>query len=190
MGVQVPDQQPTQQGGPSRGLLIVGFVALSIAIAGVAFGIGRLTAPTKEAEGAPSTTTTIVIEAVGETLDWSEGADIGKTWPVGLVEHDGTVYFFGSPDVPFGPTVPEGSGLDAWASADGTGWNSLGTVISAPALVQSVAGGGAIYSLGIFGAFVYYWQQADTFWQYVLSFIQGLFWPAWMVYEVLAALRA
>jgi len=52
------------------------------------------------------------------------------------------------------------------------------------------AGGGAIYSLGIFGAFVYYFQQADTFWQYVLSFIQGIFWPAWMVYEVLAALRA
>ena len=52
------------------------------------------------------------------------------------------------------------------------------------------AGGGAIYSLGIFGAFVYYWQQADGFWQYVLSFIQGLFWPAWMVYEVLDALGA
>ena len=52
------------------------------------------------------------------------------------------------------------------------------------------AGGGAIYSLGIFGAFVYYFQQADTPWQYVLSFIQGLFWPAWMVYKVLAALGA
>jgi len=52
------------------------------------------------------------------------------------------------------------------------------------------AGGGAIYSLGIFGAFVYYFQQADSFWQYVLSFIQGLFWPAWMVYEVFAALGA
>jgi hypothetical protein len=32
-------------------------------------------------------------------------------------------------------------------------------------------------------------QQADTFWEYVLSFIQGLFWPAWMVYEVFAARR-
>ena len=52
------------------------------------------------------------------------------------------------------------------------------------------AGGGAIYGLGIFGAFVYYFQQADSFWEYVLSFIQGLFWPAWMVYEVFAALRA
>lgn len=50
------------------------------------------------------------------------------------------------------------------------------------------AGGGAIYGLGIFGAFVYYWQIADTFWEYVLSFIAGLFWPAFMVYEVFKAL--
>jgi len=50
------------------------------------------------------------------------------------------------------------------------------------------AGGGAIYGLGIFGALVYFWQQADAFWEYVLAVIQGLFWPAWMVYEVFAAL--
>ena len=50
------------------------------------------------------------------------------------------------------------------------------------------AGGGAIYGLGIFGAFVYYWQQADSFWEYVLSFVQALFWPAFMVYEVFSAL--
>jgi hypothetical protein len=35
---------------------------------------------------------------------------------------------------------------------------------------------------------VYFWQQADTFWEYVFSFVQGLFWPAFMVYEVFAAL--
>ena len=45
----------------------------------------------------------------------------------------------------------------------------------------AAAGGGAIYGLGIFGAWVYFWQQADTFWAYVLVFIQGIFWPAWMV---------
>ncbi len=55
---------------------------------------------------------------------------------------------------------------------------------------SGAAGGGAIYGLGIFGAFVYYWQQADSFWAYVLSFIQGLFWPAWMIYEVFKALGA
>lgn len=50
------------------------------------------------------------------------------------------------------------------------------------------AGGGAIYGLGIFGALVYYWQQADVFWEYVLAVFQGVFWPAFMVYEVFGAL--
>jgi hypothetical protein len=45
-----------------------------------------------------------------------------------------------------------------------------------------------LYGLGIFGAFVYFWQQADSFWAYVLSFFQAIFWPAFMVYEVFAAL--
>lgn len=52
------------------------------------------------------------------------------------------------------------------------------------------AGGGALYGLGIFGAFVYYWQEADTLWDYLLTFVQGLFWPAFMVYEIFAALGA
>jgi hypothetical protein len=52
------------------------------------------------------------------------------------------------------------------------------------------AGGGAIYGLGIFGAWVYFWQQADSFWEFVLVFFQGLLWPAWMVYEVFASLNS
>jgi hypothetical protein len=52
----------------------------------------------------------------------------------------------------------------------------------------AAASGGAIYGLGIFGAFVYFWQQADTFWQYALAVLQGLFWPAFMVYDVFRAL--
>ena len=50
------------------------------------------------------------------------------------------------------------------------------------------AGGGAIYGLGIFGAWVYYWQQADAFWEYAYAIFQGLFWPAYMVYEAFGAL--
>jgi hypothetical protein len=53
----------------------------------------------------------------------------------------------------------------------------------------AAAGGGAIYGLGIFGALVYFWQQADTFLEYVLAIIQGLFWPAWMIYDVFAVLH-
>jgi len=50
------------------------------------------------------------------------------------------------------------------------------------------AGGGALYGLGIFGAWVWFFQQATGFWDYVLAIIQGLFWPAWMVYYVFDAL--
>lgn len=53
----------------------------------------------------------------------------------------------------------------------------------------AAAGGGAIYCLGIFGAWVWFWQQADGFWEYVLAIFQGIFWPAWMVYEVFQALH-
>jgi hypothetical protein len=51
------------------------------------------------------------------------------------------------------------------------------------------AGGGAIYALGIFGAWVYFFQQADAFWGYVLAVFQGIFWPAFMVYDVFRTLR-
>jgi hypothetical protein len=30
----------------------------------------------------------------------------------------------------------------------------------------AAAGGGALYGLGIFGAVFYYWQQANSFWEY------------------------
>jgi hypothetical protein len=54
----------------------------------------------------------------------------------------------------------------------------------------AAAGGGAIYGLGILGALVYYWQQADTFWEYVLALLQGVLWPAFLVYEGFSALGA
>jgi hypothetical protein len=50
------------------------------------------------------------------------------------------------------------------------------------------AGGGVIYGLGILGAWVWFFQEADTFWEYILVVFQGLFWPAFMVYEVFRAL--
>ena len=50
------------------------------------------------------------------------------------------------------------------------------------------AGGGAIYGLGMFGAWFYFWQQADQFWEYLYAIFQGFFWPAYMVYETFSAL--
>jgi len=52
----------------------------------------------------------------------------------------------------------------------------------------AAAGGGAIYGLGIFGAWVYFWQQADTVLEYALAVFQGLFWPAYLVFEAFSAL--
>ena len=50
------------------------------------------------------------------------------------------------------------------------------------------ASAGAIYGIGIFGAWVYFFEHAHGFWEGVLAIFQGLFWPAWMVYEAFNAL--
>lgn len=50
------------------------------------------------------------------------------------------------------------------------------------------AGGGAIYGLGIFGAWVWFWQQATGLGEHLWAIVQGLFWPAFMIYEVFRAL--
>jgi hypothetical protein len=48
---------------------------------------------------------------------------------------------------------------------------------------------GAIYGLGILGAWVWFFQQADTLWQYVWAFFEGILWPAYMVYDVFRILH-
>jgi hypothetical protein len=52
----------------------------------------------------------------------------------------------------------------------------------------AAASGGAIYALGIFGAWVWFFQQADSFWGYLLAVFQGIFWPAYMVHAIFGAL--
>lgn len=52
----------------------------------------------------------------------------------------------------------------------------------------AAAGGGAIYGLGMFGAWVWFWQQADSLGEHLLAVLQGIVWPAFMVYEAFAAL--
>ena len=51
------------------------------------------------------------------------------------------------------------------------------------------AGSGALYGLGMFGAWVWFWQQADTLLEYLLAVLQGIFWPAFMVYQGFSALN-
>jgi hypothetical protein len=52
----------------------------------------------------------------------------------------------------------------------------------------AAAGGGALYGLGMFGAWVFFWQQADTFWGHLLTVVQGIVWPAFMVDKGFSAL--
>jgi hypothetical protein len=52
----------------------------------------------------------------------------------------------------------------------------------------AAAGSGAIYGLGMFGAWVFFWQQADTLPGHLLAVLQGIVWPAIMVYHGFSAL--
>ncbi|MGB8214630.1 MAG: hypothetical protein WCE68_13815 [Anaerolineales bacterium] len=47
----------------------------------------------------------------------------------------------------------------------------------------------AVYGFGLFGAWIYYFTHAATFWIGVLGFFKGLVWPAILVYEVLKYLH-
>jgi hypothetical protein len=42
----------------------------------------------------------------------------------------------------------------------------------------------AVYGLGLIVAWVYYIGRATTFQQGIKGFFKGLFWPAFMVYEL------
>jgi hypothetical protein len=48
----------------------------------------------------------------------------------------------------------------------------------------------AVYGVGFVGAAVYYISVATGFWMGVLGFIKAIFWPAFLVYEVLKNLHA
>ena len=47
----------------------------------------------------------------------------------------------------------------------------------------------AVYGLGLLGAWFYYLTHAATFWIGVLGIFKGIFWPAFIVYEVLKYLN-
>jgi hypothetical protein len=53
----------------------------------------------------------------------------------------------------------------------------------------TAASSGAIYGLGILGAWVYFWQQADGVLEHLFALVQGVFWPAYLVYQAFTALR-
>lgn len=50
------------------------------------------------------------------------------------------------------------------------------------------AGGDAVYGLGLIGAAVRYWQQADGLGEHVVGLLKALVWPAFLVYDAVKAL--
>ena len=52
----------------------------------------------------------------------------------------------------------------------------------------SAGGGNAVYGLGLIGALVFFWQQADTFGEYLLAVLKAVVWPAFLVYEAFQGL--
>ncbi len=59
-------------------------------------------------------------------------------------------------------------------------WRSRRSQQSGPA-----NGGGAVYGLGMIGAAVYFFQSAESGWDYVLAFPKAIVWPALLVYKLL-----
>jgi len=49
--------------------------------------------------------------------------------------------------------------------------------------------GNALYGLGVLGAWVYFWQHSDGFWGHAWALVEGVFWPALMVYDAFQHLR-
>jgi len=43
----------------------------------------------------------------------------------------------------------------------------------------------AVYGMGLIGAWVFYISRATTFEDRIIGFFKGLFWPAFLVHELL-----
>jgi hypothetical protein len=50
-------------------------------------------------------------------------------------------------------------------------------------------GGEAVYGLGLFGALVWTWQQADGLGEHLVGILKAFVWPAFLVYDAFQALH-
>jgi len=49
--------------------------------------------------------------------------------------------------------------------------------------------GGAIYGLGLIGALIWFWRQADTPGEHAVAVFKAVVWPAILVYEAFRVLK-
>ena len=50
-------------------------------------------------------------------------------------------------------------------------------------------GGGSVYGLGLIGALVWYWRQAEEPSDYVVAVLKAVVWPAFLVYHAFEVLN-
>jgi hypothetical protein len=56
--------------------------------------------------------------------------------------------------------------------------------------VRTQGGGSdAVYGIGLIGAWVYYFKRAATSQERIQAFFKGLFWPAFLVYDLFTFLE-
>ena len=58
-----------------------------------------------------------------------------------------------------------------------------------PMVTRHGGGSDAVYGIGLIGAWVFYLRRATTLRQGVEGFFKGIFWPAFLVYELFAFLN-
>lgn len=137
MSIEIPDTSGAEDRGddsmPSLRAVLTAVVLVVVA----SFIVGAQSGQSAEETGttlAEEETTTTVPD-LNDPLDW-QAAELGETFPQGLLGFDGSLYFFGISS--FGSPFEVGKGLDAWLLVDGVTWKSLGTVIEAPNQIHTV----------------------------------------------------
>ncbi len=58
-----------------------------------------------------------------------------------------------------------------------------------PKMVLQGGGSDTVYGIGLVGAWVYYFKRATTNQERIKAFFKGVFWPAFVVYDLLVFLN-
>lgn len=58
-----------------------------------------------------------------------------------------------------------------------------------PPAVRASGGGDAVYAIGMFGAWIYFFKHATTTEERFWAFFKGFVWPAFLVYALLKFLQ-
>ena len=56
-------------------------------------------------------------------------------------------------------------------------------------VIRTGGGGDSVYGIGLIGAWVYYFKRAATTQERIQAFFKGLFWPGFLVYDLLGFLN-